>query len=267
MIDTHTHYLHPDFDEDRREILQKVWKSGVTALLEIGYTPGVAQDALLWARQDARVRISAGIHPHEAGRVTAEDLEHIAHLAKEPEVVAIGEVGLDFFRDWAPRDRQRDVFRRMIRLSLELKKPLVLHVRDAFDEAVEILVEEGGGRHGGVFHCWQGDREAALRAIELGFRLGLGGSITYWSASKRKFLRELPLEALLLETDAPWLCPVPYRGQRNDSSHLTYVVDVIAAETGLEPESVVQVTSSNARETFPSLGAAGAEPGGYFETD
>ncbi len=261
MIDTHTHYLHPDFDKDRQEILQKVWNSGVTAVLEIGYTPTVAQDALLWARQEPRVRIAAGIHPHEAGKYAPEDIERIARVAGESEVVAIGEVGLDFFRDWAPRDRQKDLFRRMIRLSLELRKPLVLHVRDAFDEAVDILLEEGGGRYGGVFHCHQGDREATRRACELGFKLGLGGSITYWSASKRRLLAEMPIEAMLLETDAPWLCPAPRRGQRNDSSHLTYIVNVIAAEKGLTPEEVIRVTSTTARELFPGLGAAGADTG------
>lgn len=264
MIDTHCHYLHPDFDSDREEILQVVWNSGVTGLLEVGYTPRLAQDALRWARRDRRVKVVAGIHPHETGRCTTDDLVEIARLAEDPDVVAVGETGLDFFRDWSPRDRQEDVFREMIRLSRRLQKPLVLHIRDAYPEAIRILEEEGGGEFGGVFHCFQGDAATARRARELGFRLGLGGAITYWSASRRKLLREIPLEAMLLETDAPWLRPAPERGRRNDSSQLVEVVGAIEAETGQDASTIVQVTSANARETFPGLGmeAAGAELGG-----
>lgn len=264
MIDSHCHYLHPDFDSDRAEILQAVWQSGVTALLEVGYTPGLVENALLWARQDPRVRVAAGIHPHEAGRCTPLDVERISHLAEEPEVVAVGETGLDFHRDWAPRDRQEELFRRMIRLSLSVGKPLVLHVRDAYDAAFAILKEEGGGKRGGVVHCFQGDVSAVTQAVELGFKLGLGGVITYWGAARRKILDRIPLEAMLLETDAPWLCPAPRRGQRNDSSQLRIVVDTIAAEKRLDAGEVVRVTTANARETFPGLGAAGAESGGLF---
>jgi TatD DNase family protein len=206
--------------------------------------------------------VAAGIHPHEAGRCTAEDLEEIAHLAEASEVVAIGETGLDFHRDWAPRDRQEEIFRRMIRLSLQLEKPLVLHVRDAFADVVRVLEEEGGGRYGGVFHCFQGTAADARKARELGFQLGLGGAITYWGAERRKALSAIPSEAMLLETDAPWLCPAPNRGQRNDSSHLLSVVDTIAAATGLDRQEVIATTADNARRTFPGLGRGGAEAGG-----
>ncbi|MDZ4805156.1 MAG: TatD family hydrolase [Candidatus Eisenbacteria bacterium] len=264
MIDTHCHYLHPDFDSDREEILQAVWGHGVTALLEVGYTPKLAHDALLWARRDTRVKVVAGIHPHETGRCTAEDLDVIACLAEDPDVLAVGETGLDFYRDRAPRDRQEEVFRQMIRLSRKLRKPLVLHIRDAYSEAIRILEEEGGGEFGGVFHCFQGDAATARRARELGFMLGLGGTITYWSASRRKVIHDIPIEAMLLETDAPWLCPAPWRGQRNDSRYLVQVVEVIAAVTGLDDRTIVDVTTANARGTFPGLGmgAAGAESGG-----
>lgn len=210
------------------------------------------------------MKVVAGIHPHEAGRCTTDDLVEIARLAEDPDVVAVGETGLDFFRDRAPREQQEEVFREMVRLSRRLQKPLVLHIREAYPEAIRILEEEGGGEFGGVFHCFQGDAAAARRARELGFRLGLGGAITYWSASRRKLLREIPLEAMLLETDAPWLRPAPERGRRNDSSQLVEVVGAIAAETGLDASTIARVTSVNARNTFPGLGmeAAGAELGG-----
>lgn len=150
----------------------------------------------------------------------------------------------------------------MIRLSLRLGKPLVLHVRDAYPDAFRILEEEGGGRFGGVVHCFDGDEAAALKARELGFMLGLGGVITYWGARKREVIKTIPLEAILLETDAPWLCPAPWRGRRNDSSYLKIVVDTIAALKGLTTQEVVRATTDNARRTFPGLDAAGAKSGG-----
>lgn len=258
MIDTHCHFLHPDFDPDRQEVLQKVWNSGVKALLEVGYTPTLADHALSWARRDPRVRVAAGLHPHEAGRATDEDFEAISRIAREPEVVAVGETGLDFYRDWAPRDRQEGLFRRTIRLAQALRKPLVLHVRDAYEEVFQILDEEGGSPAGGVFHCFQGDASHAERARGMGFMLGFGGAITYWGAKKRKLISQVPLEAIILETDAPWLCPAPSRGQRNDSTYLKIVVDMIAAARGLAPETVVEATTANARLLFPGLGAVGA---------
>ena len=263
MIDTHCHFLHPDFDPHRQEVLQKVWNSGVKALLEVGYTPPLADHALSWARRDPRVRVAAGLHPHEAGRATDEDFEAIARIAREPEVVAVGETGLDFYRDWVRAngnspERQEVLFRRTIRLAQALRKPLVLHVRDAYEEAFQVLEEEGGSPAGGVFHCFQGDASHAARARGLGFMLGFGGAITYWGAKKRKLISETPLEAIILETDAPWLCPAPSRGQRNDSTYLKIVVDMIAAARGLAPETVVEATTANARLLFPGLGAVGA---------
>lgn len=262
MIDTHCHFLHPDFDPDRQEVLQKVWNSGVRALLEVGYTPELARHALSWARRDSRVRVAAGLHPHEAGRVDDDDFAAIESIATEPEVVAIGETGLDFFRDWAPRDRQEELFRRTIRLARRLNKPLVLHVRDAYDEVFAVLEDEGGSPAGGVFHCFQGDASHAERATGMGFSLGFGGAITYWGAKKRRLISETPLEAIILETDAPWLCPVPSRGQRNDSTYLKIVVDTIATARHLEPETVIEVTTANARRTFPGLVVAGGVSGG-----
>lgn len=259
MIDTHSHFLHPDFDSDRQEVLQKVWDSGVIALLEVGYTPDLARHALSWARLDPRVRVAAGIHPHEAGRATEADCVAIEAIAAEPEVVAIGETGLDFYRDWAPRDRQDRLFRQTIGLARNLNKPLVLHVRDAYDEVFEVLKDEGVSPAGGVFHCFQGDASHAERAIGMGFSLGFGGAITYWGAKKRRMISEVPLEAIILETDAPWLCPAPFRGQRNDSTYLKIVVNTIAAARNLEPITVVGVTTANARRTFPGLGASGLD--------
>lgn len=262
MIDTHCHFLHPDFDPDRQEVLQKVWGSGVRALVEVAYTPDLARRALSWARLDRRVRVAAGLHPHEAGRVTESDFSVIEEIAAEPEVVAIGETGLDFYRDWAPRDKQDTLFRRTIGLAQRLNKPLVLHVRDAYEEVFTALEEEGGSPAGGVFHCFQGDASHAARATGMGFSLGFGGAITYWGAKKRRLISETPLEAIILETDAPWLCPAPSRGQRNDSTYLKIVVDMIATARNLEPQRVIEATTANARKTFPGLAAAGGVSGG-----
>lgn len=225
----------------------------------MGYTPELARHALSWARLDPRVRVAAGLHPHEAGRVTDADFRAIEEIALAPEVVAIGETGLDFFRDWAPKDMQERLFRRTIRLAQRLKKPLILHVRDAYDEVFAVLEDEGGSPAGGVFHCFQGNASHAARATGMGFLLGFGGAITYWGAKKRRLISEVPLEAIILETDAPWLCPAPSRGQRNDSTFLKIVVHTIAVARNLEPEMVIGVTTVNARKLFPGLAPSGGD--------
>jgi TatD DNase family protein len=253
VIDTHCHLSHPEFDPDREAVLARCWAHGVTGILEVGYSAETSRKAVALARaHPERVRASVGIHPHEAGRATEDDFGVIRDLSREPEVVAIGETGLDFYRDWAPRDRQVDLFRRTVRFSLERDLPLVVHDRDAHEEILTILAEEGRGEARGIFHCFSGDIEVARRAVELGFYLGLGGSITYLNPRKKKgrMLAELPLDRLLLETDAPWLAPAPDKGSRNDPTRLPLIVACLARARGVDEREIVDRTSRNAARLF-----------------
>ena len=166
MIDTHCHLSHPEFDPDREELIARSWTQGVTAILEVGYSVETSRRAIEIARaHPARIRASVGIHPHEAGKATDADFAEIERLSQEPEVVAIGETGLDFYRDWAPRDKQLALFARTVRFSLERDLPLVIHDRDAHDDVLRILREEGGGKARGIFHCFSGDAEVARRRV------------------------------------------------------------------------------------------------------
>jgi TatD DNase family protein len=254
MIDTHCHLSHKDFDADREAVIRRCWADGVTAILDVGYSVEVSRKAIALARAyPDRIRASVGIHPHEAGTFTDDDFDTIRELSHEPEVIAIGETGLDFYRDWAPRDKQLELFTRTIHLAIERDLPLVIHDRDAHDDVLRLLESEGEGRVRGVFHCFSGDIEVANRAIGLGFYLGLGGSITYTNPRKKKgrMWGELPLDRLLLETDAPWLAPVPEKGTRNDPTKMVHVVARLAEAQGVTEEEIVRRTGENVARLFP----------------
>ena len=252
MIDTHCHLSHPEFNADRDQVVEKCWNEGVSAIIEVGYSVDTSQKALALARKyPDRIRATAGIHPHEAGKATDEDFDLAAGLLDEPEVIAVGETGLDFYRDWAPRDRQIELFRKSVRLSVERNLPLIIHDRDAHDEVLGILREEGRGQAYGVFHCFSGDLRVAAEAIELGFYLGLGGSITYWSKRKKgRMIKDLPIDRILLETDAPWLTPQPEKGQRNDPTKMVHVVERLAESYVLSPQEILEHTRRNTSVLF-----------------
>jgi TatD DNase family protein len=253
MIDTHCHLSHPEFEKDREEVIRASFAGGVTAILEVGYTVQTSESAIRIARaHPGRIRASVGIHPHEAGRATEADFRRIEALCREPEVIAVGETGLDFYRDWAPREDQFRLFRRTVALARERGLPLVIHDRDAHDEVLAVVEEEGEGKVTGIFHCFSGDAETARRAVALGFYLGMGGSITYLNPRKKKgrMIGELPLDRLVLETDAPWLSPEPERGTRNEPVYMRYVVARLAEAHGRTPEEIVRETSGNVGRLF-----------------
>jgi TatD DNase family protein len=253
VIDTHCHLSHPDFDPDRDAVIAACWEGGVEAILEVGYSATTSRRAVALARaHPTRIRASVGIHPHEAGQAGEEDFRTVEDLSREPEVVALGETGLDFYRDWAPREKQIELFTRTIRLALERDLPLVVHDRNAHEDVLSLLRSEGGGRVVGVLHCFSGDLSMAREAVDMGFYLGLGGSITYLNPrrKKAKMIGELPLDRILLETDAPWLAPQPRKGERNDPTQMRWVVSCLAGAQGVSEEEIVHRTSRNAARLF-----------------
>ena len=250
MIDTHAHLHSKAFAKDRDEVLQRVWKSGGRYLIEvnIGVTgwPLVQEMATL----DPRIYITAGVHPHDTSRVSIEQLEDIFGSLDEPKVCAIGETGLDFFRDYAPRDLQVDFFRRHVAAARETGLPLVVHSRAAHEETLSILKEEGRGSVRGVFHCFSGDKGIADRAHGFGFLLGLGGAVTYNPRRAGQLVRAIGLDRIVLETDCPYLTPVPYRGRRNEPAYVQYVAEEIAHIKGLQIEDVARQSLENTISLF-----------------
>lgn len=253
MIDTHCHLSHPEFESDRDEVIERSWRDGVTAILEVGYSVATSRSAIEIAKQNPdRIRASVGIHPHEAGTATDADFQEMESLLDSPNVIAIGETGLDFYRDWAPRDRQIALFTRTVNLARERNLPLIIHDREAHDEVLQILRQEGKGQVRGIFHCFSGDDDVARKAMDLGFYLGMGGSITYMNPRKKKgrMLAELPLDRLVLETDAPWLTPEPKKGERNEPARMHYVVKRLSEVHERSEEDIVQHTSENVARLF-----------------
>ena len=253
MIDTHCHLSHPDFEPDRDEVIARSWQAGVTAILEVGYSVTTSRSAIsISSANGDRIRASVGIHPHEAGTATDADFQAMESILETPNVIAIGETGLDFYRDWAPRDRQIALFTKTVNLARERNLPLVIHDREAHEDVLRILEAEGRGEVRGIFHCFSGDAEVARRAIDLGFYLGMGGSITYMNPRKKKgrMLTELPLDRMVLETDAPWLSPEPEKGERNEPSRMRHVVKRLAEVQERSETEIVERTSENVARLF-----------------
>jgi len=252
MIDTHAHLGYPDFDKDRREVIDRSFAAGCEAIVEVGWDLASSRAAARLAEREDRIFAAVGIHPHEAEGVKLDSLDKLAGLLDHAKVVAIGETGLDFYRNYSPPALQREVFKRQIALARERSVPLIIHDRDAHADVLKILRWEKASEVGGVMHCFSGDAETARQAVELDFHLGLGGSLTYGRKEEiwRDILNVVPRERLLVETDCPWLSPVPFRGKRNEPARVRVVVEKLAELLGEEADEVERKTTENARKLF-----------------
>jgi len=257
LIDTHVHLDFRQFDDDRDAVLARAWQAGVAAIVTIGIDLETSQAAVALAEAHEQVYATVGFHPHDAKTADAAALAELRELAGHPQVVAVGEMGLDFYRDRSPRDVQRHVFRQQLHIAAELGKPVVIHDRQAHAETLEILrqwVTESQPEpceRRGVFHCFSGDVTLAEAAIELGFFIGVDGPITYRNARELPaIVKALPLDRLLVETDAPFLTPHPHRGQRNEPAYVRLVAEKLAELKNLSLEEVAQATTVNAQALF-----------------
>jgi len=250
LIDSHAHLDFSQFDDDREAVVQRARAAGLSAIINVGTDLDSSERSVELAARYPMVSASVGIHPHDARTLSPDALKRLAGLAAGEKVVAIGEIGLDFYRDLSPRDLQQDAFRRQIRLAVELDMPLIIHDRDAHEETLRILRDEEAHRVGGVLHCFSGDLDMAWEGIAMGFTIAFGGSITYGGKKKQEIAHRLPLDRILIETDCPFLTPVPHRGRRNEPAYVRHVADRLARLREVEFEEVAQVTSENARRLF-----------------
>ncbi len=252
LIDSHAHIYGKDFTHDFAAMMDRAKEAGVGTIIAVGADLESSREACLLAQAHEEIYCSVGIHPHDADRVAEKCYQLVRELAlANPKVVAIGEVGLDFYRDRAPRPAQEEVFRRFIRMARELSLPLIIHDRDAHDRVMTILKEERASEVGGVLHCFSGDLKMARECIEMGFMISIPGTVTYASnEALREVVRGVKIEHLLVETDSPYLTPVPFRGKRNEPAYVRFAAERIAELKGLSAEDVGRITSFNARRLF-----------------
>lgn len=251
LFDTHTHLDAPQFDEDREEVINRAFEAGVNKMINVGFNRETIPSTMKLAELYANIYAAVGWHPQDAITMEDGDLDWIASLCAHPKVVAIGEIGLDYYWDTSPKDVQQRVFRQQIGLARELKMPIVIHNRDAHEDVVKILREEKAQEVGGVMHSFSGSWETAKMCLDLGFHLSFGGPVTFKNAKQPKeVLAKTPMDRLLIETDAPYLTPHPFRGKRNESAHVKLVAEAAAEIKGLTWEELAEITYANALERF-----------------
>jgi len=253
LIDSHCHLDGPRFAEDREAVLARAADAGVVAMITIGASDGLQanHEAVTLAARYANVFATVGIHPHDARLVTSAVLDEITNLARMPKVVAIGETGLDYYYDHSPRAEQQAAFRQFITLARQVGLPLSIHLRDAYDDAVAILREERAQDIGGVIHCFSGDRAVAGKFLDLNFDLSFSGIVTFKNADElRAVARDVPAGRFMVETDAPYLAPIPYRGKRNEPAYVVHTAAAIADIRGQARDDIAAWTRATAVSRF-----------------
>lgn len=251
LIDTHTHLNVDRFAEDREEVIARALDSGVKRMINIGFNRETIPSSIQLAEQYDFIYSSVGWHPQDAIHMGPDDLQWIESLCEHPKVVAIGEIGLDYYWDTSPKDIQHTVFREQIRLARRLNKPIIIHNREAHEDIVRLLKEEKASEVGGVMHCFSGDWEMAQQCLDMNFYISFGGPITFTNAKlPKEVLAKVPLDALLLETDAPYLTPHPHRGKRNESSYMRLIAQAAADIKQLSLTEIAEITTRNAQRLF-----------------
>ncbi len=250
LIDSHAHIYYRDFIADFDDMLKRAEDAGVSAILVVGTDIESSRESVMLAEKYPHLYAAVGIHPHDAGRVTEACYDIIRTMAvSSQKVVAIGEIGLDFYRDRSPRDAQETVFRRFLRMAAELNKPVIIHDRDAHDRIMSILREEPARK--GVLHCFSGDAAMASEAAALGFHISIPGTITYpGNESLRDVVRAVSIDRMLVETDCPYLTPTPHRGKRNEPAYVRLAAEKLAEVKGLTLDDVARITTKNASDLF-----------------
>lgn len=251
LFDTHVHLNARNFFEDRDEIIQRAFDAGVTHMVVVGFDRATIPLAIEIAEQYETIYAAVGWHPVDAVDMTEQDLEWIEELSSHPKVVALGEMGLDYHWDKSPKDVQKEVFRKQIRLAKKLQMPIIIHNREATEDIIAILQEEQAASVGGIMHCYNDSVDYIQDCLDMNFYISLGGPVTFKNATLPKEVAvKVPLDLLLIETDAPFLAPHPYRGKRNEPAYVTLVAEKIAALRGMSLEEVGEITTKNAHTLF-----------------
>ncbi|MUH38107.1 TatD family deoxyribonuclease [Zobellia amurskyensis] len=251
LTDTHTHLYSEAFDEDRVEAIDRAIALGVERFfipaIDSTYTEAMLD---LEKAYPKNIFLMTGLHPTHVKENYEDELRHVEEMLEQRNFYAVGEIGIDLYWDKTFLKEQQEAFRRQIQLAKKYKLPIVIHCRDAFDEVFEVLESEKGADLFGIFHCFTGDLEQAKKAISYNMKLGIGGVVTFKNGKIDKFLAEIPIENIVLETDSPYLAPVPYRGKRNESAYLMNVLEKLADVYEMSTEVVADATTENSKQVF-----------------
>ncbi len=246
LADSHCHLDHRKFAEDRGAVIERARAAGVERMLAIGTGEGPddLEAGLRLATEYPFILATTGVHPHDASKTNSGTFDRLRELAAHPKIVAIGEIGLDYHYDFSPRETQMEVFRRQLEVAAEAKLPIVIHTREAWADTLAGLRESWQG--GGVFHCFTGNADEARAALDLGFYLSYGGVVTFpRSEENREAAKLTPADRMLIETDAPYLAPLPHRGKRNEPAFVAETARFLAALRGVPPEALAEATTTN----------------------
>ena len=255
LIDSHVHIDDARYNDDRKQMLARGRDAGVGAFITIGCDLATSRAAVALAESHAHIYATVGVHPHEVRHIENGWYEELKKLSSHPKVVGFGEVGLDYHYDHSPREIQRQRFREQIGIARELQLPIVIHTREAQEDTINILREERAFEVGGVFHCFSGDAWLAKDALDLGFNLSFSGIITFQNATMlREIVKTVPDDRIMVETDAPYLTPVPFRGKRNESAYVKYVAEKIAeikeGSSSSAFDRIAHITTENTKRLF-----------------
>ncbi|EGO65970.1 TatD family hydrolase [Acetonema longum] len=250
LFDSHAHLDDNRFDSDRDEVIARAWSEGLTGILNAGTDMATSAQAIKYTEHYPSIYAAVGIHPHDAKDAKDTDYEQLAQWAGLPKVVAIGEIGLDYYYNHSPKEVQQKVCIRQIDVARQTGKPIIIHDRDAHGDILDIIKKEAKGVTG-VFHCFSGSLEMAREVIKLGFYVSFAGPVTYKNAAKlQEVAASVPLNRILVETDSPYLTPEPFRGRRNEPARVRLVADTVARLRQMEPAALYQATANNTRELF-----------------
>lgn len=248
-FDSHAHYNDERFDEDRDILLNRIHEEGVEFIINIGADMPSSRESISLAETYSFIYATVGVHPHDVSTMTMDDIEALEEIARHPKVVGIGEIGLDYYYNHSAKEEQIKWFKAQLELAKKLELPVSIHSRDASQLTFD-LIKEGGIKEG-VIHCFSGSKELAVEYVKRGFHIGIGGALTFKNARKTvEVVERIPLESILIETDCPYLTPVPHRGKRNDSSYLPFIIQKIAEIKGITEEEVARITLENTKKLF-----------------
>ncbi|OIQ36692.1 MAG: hydrolase TatD [Bacteroidetes bacterium MedPE-SWsnd-G1] len=251
ITDTHTHLYSSQFDEDRAEMMQRAFDAGISRFFIPAIDSSYTNSMLTLEKEYPKnVFLMMGLHPTSVGENYKEELAHVKENIDKRDFFAIGEIGIDLYWDKTFLKQQQEAFKTQIQWAKEKGWPIVIHCRDAFDEIFEVLETEKDDKLFGIFHCFTGTKEQAARAISFNMKLGIGGVATFKNGKIDKFLNEIPLEHIVLETDAPYLAPTPFRGKRNESSYITNVLDKLVDIYNKPYQEIADITTANSKNIF-----------------